>query len=536
MKKLFAISILFTLLTAAAFAQFGFKITGEFYPNLLLVTAPTGDAAQVNNEKTLAGKVPYGGVGTFDFLTASDWPAGKGLSATFSYEERDEKRYGGKIQLAMGSLIERGSAFFAKSGDTVRFTDILGSYIGDWDVWGKAGIFTGKVGNTGVDGVVSGYDGALDFLLEGVKYTDYGIILPGDPDANYNHFGTGSGIGMNSITNFPVAQFIVDPTAGRIKSPSLDGRPTFSLVTDLSPIKIGLAGDMTNIIKDGKVNDEGYSTVGAAIRVSGDKIADLVSFDAVYKFAGGDYDTENQRSNNSQPSGDGNWGHAFGLFANLSLIDTLGIGVGYSGFMSVQEKFRDPQDQEYTFRFPYYNGVDLKFSFTGVDKLTISFINNISFSTIKGTDEETTYTVGLNGTFDHYQSTYPVGGTALTDSDMSDGYLALANSLGVKYQISDPLYVSVQIANRLYSYNETGKVNQARGRSTEFTESYGADNFRAALGAGYSFGDHVSLKTGLIFDLMSYSHKLSTSTTGNDNWDWGKFTFGIPVYFKVELP
>jgi hypothetical protein len=322
--------------------------------------------------------------------------------------------------------------------------------------------------------------------------------------------------------------------------PSLSDRPTFSVTADLAPIKVTLAGDMSNLIKADGVNPEGYSTVGAGILLSGDKIADLVSLDATYKFSGGDYDTENQRSNNTQPSGDGSWGHAFGLFANLSLIDTLGIGVGYSGFMSVQEKYRDPNNNEYAFRFPYYNGVNLHFNFTGVDKLNISLNNNVSFSTIKGLDDKQVITVGLNGlatagsdsNFDEVK----IDDLALTDSGKSDGYLALSNALGVKYQISEPLYVSVQIANRLYSYTETMKVNTAIERGKEVIIKYGADDFRAALGAGYSFGDHVSLATGLIFDLLSYSHSDSRSTTGNDNWDWGKFTFGIPVYFKVVLP
>jgi hypothetical protein len=217
--------------------------------------------------------------------------------------------------------------------------------------------------------------------------------------------------------------------------------------------------------------------------------------------------------------------------------------VGYSGFASVQEKYRSPANEEYTFRLPYYNGIDLRFNFTGVEKLSISLLNNISFSTMRGSDDGHIVTVGVGGEASQYYDsyTYQSGGTThtrdgLSDSDISDGYLALSNALGVQYKISDPLYVSLQLANRLYSYTKTAEVNASRNRGTQVVETYGSDDFRAALGAGYSFGDHVSLETGLAFDLLNYSHRLSTDDTGNTNYDWGTFTFGIPIKFKVVLP
>jgi hypothetical protein len=278
--------------------------------------------------------------------------------------------------------------------------------------------------------------------------------------------------------------------------------------------------------------------------VSAEKVADLVSVDAIYKFAGGDYDTENKLSGNTQPSGDGSWGHAFGLYANLHLLDTLGIGLGYSGFTSVQEKFRSPSDTEYTYRFPYYNGINLHVNFSGVDKLSISFINNVSFSTMRGTDDEKTVTVGLNGSASPYITTWTAAGMGssgmpLSDSDISEGYLALSNALGAKYNITDQLAASFQIANRLFSYTETGKVNIARERGNEVVLKSGANDFRAGLGAEYALGN-VTLGTGLLFDLLTHSQSLTANNglnnTGNETWDWGTFTFGIPIQFKVTLP
>jgi hypothetical protein len=543
MKKLIAVSILLTLLTAAAFAQFGFKITGEFYPDVLKVTTPIGDAAQVNNEKTLAGTVPYLGVGTVDILTLSDWPAGKGLTAEFSYKERDGERYGGLIALSMGRLIERGYYFFNKSDvsdQTVSFVELLNSGIGDWNMWGKVGLVKGVVGNSGVyEGSVTNFDGPFNFLSEG-KFLDYGIVLPGDPSTDgYGYYGVGNGINVRGVRAFPIGQRVISQAVAT--APSQSDRPVFQASVDLAPITVAVTGDMSNILKDsvGGVNSLGYSTVGGSLLVSGAKVADLVSFDAIYKFAGGDYDRENLISPNSQPDGTGNWGHAFGLYANLHLLDTLGLGLGYSGFTSVQEKSRDINNEEFTYSFPYYNGVNLNVNFTGVDKLNISFDNNISFSTIRGSDDTHRYTVGLLGLVGRGTDSNDaaIGGSPfLTDSDKSEGYIALSNTLGAKYNISDPLFVSFQVFNRLYSYTETMKVNADRGRSEEITLKYGANNFRAALGAGYNFSDHVVLESGLLFDLLTHSGYVSNDDSGNNNYDWGTFSFAIPVHFKVVLP
>jgi hypothetical protein len=102
------------------------------------------------------------------------------------------------------------------------------------------------------------------------------------------------------------------------------------------------------------------------------------------------------------------------------------------------------------------------------------------------------------------------------------------------------MYVGLQIANRLYSYTETMKVNAERGRNEQITEKYGANDFRAAVGGGYEFlsGKYtkVVLETGLLFDLLTHSHSATDDSSGYGNNNWGTFTFGIPIHFKVVLP
>jgi hypothetical protein len=46
----------------------------------------------------------------------------------------------------------------------------------------------------------------------------------------------------------------------------------------------------------------------------------------------------------------------------------------------------------------------------------------------------------------------------------------------------------------------------------------------------------MSLESGLLFDLLTHSGYKSNDDTGNSNYDWGTFSFAIPVHFKVVLP
>jgi hypothetical protein len=584
MKKLIAISILLTLLTAAAFAQFGFKITGEFYPDLLKITAPTGDATEPDTDKTggATPTVPYLGVGTVDFFSASNWPAGPGLSMEFSYKEREYERYGGKFTIALSNMVKRGMGVLQSadlSNTAANLMTVVSSGFGDWELWGKVGIVKGKAGNTGDSGEAGDheYTDAFNFLSDGVSNGGYGLWVPGttsksDAAGNSYTMTNASSLGVFNLQSYPSA------TIG------MPGKPYFQLTADLQslnvPVKVSLAGDMSRVTDDALTglgvtapemdlsagmaglniadlinsimggggddpigpfpydgNPEGYRKVAAAARVDGSKIADLVSFSVIYKLYGGDFDTEDKRqvtaTDPTQPNGDGFTAHSFGLFANLDLLDSLGIGLAYSGFVVSREKNNNVAgvDGDATYRYPYYNGIDLHVNFTGVDKLTINFNNNISFSTIKGSDSTDTITVGINkGSAIGGQQGADYAG--LGDSYRSQGYLSLYNALGVKYQISEPMYVNFQVANRLYSYTETWKAE--KGRASEYIGKDGSDNFRVGLGAGYKLNDSVELSSGLVFDLASYTH--NETNGGVNNFDWGTFTFGIPIYFKVVLP
>ena len=513
MKKLAAISILLTLLTAAAFAQFKVGVVADFYPDVLKVTAPTGDAADKDDAK-------YAGTGTFDFMSSANTWKGSELRVNLSYKSSDGN-YEGKLQLKgdkwFYNLAKQdsnydddavGASGFGQADDEQSVLGFLNVPFGDWYVKGTAGILTGYLGNVADRGKVARFhDTVFNNFLDTVKMDNYGIVGP----ANY--------IDVNNVAKYP--SFTADRDWGN---------PYMSVTANLAPISVTLAGDLSHVAGDlgGTFTPStSYNKVGLAARVSGEKIADMINLDAIYKLEGGDIKTEDKIA--SQPDGEGLWGHTFGLFANVDIVENLGIGVGYSGSVRAREK-SSTGGTDTTYAFPYYNGIDLRFQFTGVDKLAITFNNNVSFAVVNGDDNTTTsiYTTGYLGS---------AFGTVISSDlvkDQSEAYLGLYNAIGAKFSISDSLYATGEVANQLrsatYTYkNDTYDVKAEKSKNT----------LRAFLGAGYAFDSHVLFESGLIFQFVNEIEKTSGATkvgaTADVDRDWGNFTFGIPLRLKIEF-
>jgi hypothetical protein len=477
MKKLIAISILLTVLTAGAFAQFGVEFSASFFPDLIRATAPLDDAANKD-------KPAYAGVGTFDFFTMSDWPDGSEVRAKIFYNDKDGN-YGGLLQLKADHWLARDNTL-ANTGSLV---DILQTTFGDWNVWGKVGILKGFVGNTSDRGAVKTYDGTFNYFFEGVKVDQYGISLP-------------AYVKTLDVRNVKEYGYI----GGAL------GNPYFSITADLSPIKVVLAGDMSQVFTENTAG-ESYGKANVALRVSAEKIIDILTLDAIYKLSGSDPYTDDKVG--TQPDGAGRYNHNFGVFANVDILDGLGIGVGYSGLISASED-RDNGTNTTKSLYPYYNGIDLRFNFTGIDKLTVTFNNNISFSAVTGDDDSLTYDYGVLGTNE-------LGGLTTIGAKRSDNYIALYNALGVNFALTDQLTVIAGAANRFYSYlyKDTNSPEVARSNLS--------DNLRIAAGASYALGTHVTLEGGLAFDI---NHSTTTQTSQDDS-KAGTFTFAIPLHLKV---
>jgi hypothetical protein len=470
MKKLIAVSILLTILSATAFAQLKISLDADFYPELMRATAPLDDAEDTQS-------------GTFDFLTTlGTWKSSE-LRLKLNYDDPDGN-YNGYVRLNGDSLIGTNPALLGfdptgGSSGNDYFTGVLTRVLDEYYIKGKVGILSGYFANNADRGKTDRFQNFSNFM-DKVKIDNYGLMGITPPPSGL----TGGAFFTYDINNFA-------------KSPDNDSLIYAGVGVDLNPVYIGLSGGI-NDVPAGMTSS--YSRGHAGIRVSGVGIADMVTFDVIYKINGSDPNTYKD-SVPDQPDGVGEWENAFGLIANISAVENLGIGIGYSGYFMVHEE-DDAGDVKYT--FPLYSGIDLRFAFTGVEKLSITFNNNISFT-------------GATG--DKKAGKMSVDNINQLGEDETESYIGLYNALAVGYQLADGLTARGEIANRFGSYTyDDGNDKYI----------YSLDNLLVALSAVYSLNSHVGLEGGLAFGI---AHQ--TLDQPGDTLKAGTFTFGIPLRVHV---
>ncbi|MDR1319188.1 MAG: hypothetical protein LBJ90_06140, partial [Treponema sp.] len=114
MKKLIAVSILLTLLSVTAFAQFSAELNADFYPELMKATAPLDDNA--DREKN------YQGTGTFDFFSSwGTWYSNE-LRLSLRYNDPDGN-YSGYMRFRGDNLIRPSGLGCPSYSGPTTFTD-----------------------------------------------------------------------------------------------------------------------------------------------------------------------------------------------------------------------------------------------------------------------------------------------------------------------------------------------------------------------------------------------------------------------------
>ncbi|GHV92855.1 hypothetical protein AGMMS50268_33580 [Spirochaetia bacterium] len=501
MKKLIAISILLTVLATAAFAQLKVGLTADFFPELMKATAPLDDSADPNKGSS------YQGQGTFDFMSSGAY-TGKNNELRLKLEYTDpDKNYGGQIRFRFDSVIQRAAANASKDGsvfenpstDAKVSADTFWSRpIDDYSIWGKIGKITAEFGDLADRGQTTNFrfDSGFDWIVDAQKQDNFGILY-----ANPR----GSDWAKADINNLQATPPIITGTKPLYNS----GISYVKTTVDFAPFFVQLSGGVLEIpeaVNDPKVS---YSKGNAGIRVSGAGLLDgKITFDATYKIRGADPNTDTNKDGigkGGQP-GDplGAWNHAFGVYAGLKVIDNLGLSVGYSGAVQAKESgYEGGKDIKYV--YPFVSGIDLRAQFTGIEKLTITFNNNLSFAYTEGKADGTTVT----GLFS----------PSLGDSQ-KEGYFAMYNGLGAAYKVTDAFTGKVQIINRWASL-----TNDNPGRK----DVYDKDQLRIALSGTYTATSHVELGAGLDFGIDHSTYKPGTGIGSKT----GAFTFAVPLRLKV---
>jgi hypothetical protein len=117
----------------------------------------------------------------------------------------------------------------------------------------------------------------------------------------------------------------------------------------------------------------------------------------------------------------------FGAYADITAVENLGISLGYTGFITVN----DDSDVDNVL----YNGIDLRATWTGIEGLSISTHNNVSFA--GGVENDWS---GLLG--------------------KGDSFLTLYNAIGATKELTEKFSVNAEVGNVLSKTSRGSSIIQ----------------------------------------------------------------------------
>jgi len=540
MKK-FLILFLICGVSTVTFAQFSWELGADFNTGLFSWSIPTGERTEqfitvggnkvindtVNNPVGNRGDYSYSS-GTMDVFTygRGTWLRHNELRLSISYESEFVKFYSRTLldALVMADInggsgtnsLTDGHSFTADSGRTPNWGDYLLYSFDEYYFRGNAGFLSGYVGNTPDRGKVDNFHTLTEDVLRTVMVEGYGVNTP-TADADFaengqdiNNLMTSPKHGSEDVYNYVLPYFMVGVAA--------------IAVPGNVPLTLQIAADPGN--NSGINGGNNYLKFNGAVRFSAEKIADRITFDAIYRFKGGDPDTlysydKDYRGGIVQPDGKGRAAHAFGLYANVLNVPGLDIGLGYSAYLVAYELDLNTAPNptgRITRVGPLFSGIDLRLRYTsGIDGLTISSFNNVSFAN--------------SGTPTIPSEHYSMGifGTELAP-DTTQSWFALYNALGFDFLPGGRfrrLAFSFQIANRY-------------GKIATDTASTVVRSRNQLAGGGYivyTINQHLLLQGGLAFRYLhdSYSNDAPGAQDAEATRDasGGAFEIAIPIRLKL---
>ena len=554
-----------------------FTITVEgavdaFYKRTYLGDYTTGDDL---TDPNLLSPYKYQGAGiTNMFQSSAFYP---GIRGRLGIELEGEK-LGGSMELRMR-------------------TDSEFSEMTDWDTWFKLGQsdsfrFRVLAGNTVQNGLIQTYDNFNEFLKANIR--NLGVMVP------VWRINSDKVKNIESISNFPhgymaynqgsdlfYSQFYGSATYDLFMPPGAAERKDFNLLADFifTPVTVtlgigGLYGKETIPTFDifTEEDDDGARYVkhdpiyapGAiggmnfAVRIESAPLAELLTVAAVYKhnssFRQKTFDIDDFSMVNYALADVNRTNHGYGLYFNLSPVDTIGITLGYSGQFQTwtnpqyESFFRgqgqadiisDPRDEHWFSRFseakfPMYHGVDLRLMFKGINKLSITFNNNFSFARALGISPDDAdngiYTVGwaysdfLGNKAERFYASPIVDPNNGDGKDRSELYMGLFNAIGISYAFNDNVLAEIALTSQLgrFSLDWEGKDTVS---STHYMGAY--------IGAVCSIFDTEAgikgtFRGGADVRLSSFSYQRASLTETMPKFSAGVLEIGIPISIMIQ--
>ena len=535
MKKILILFLIFGV-AAGAFGQFSWRLDADFNTRLVSWMMPTGERSektiQIGNDSRFNGSAynPAAGRGDYTYSTGSFdlLSYGNGnlmrmnelwLRLDYRLRPFEFRTRIGLDNLALSTAtanqgtgqneLAGGHSFVQGSGRTPNWGDILRYSFNQWFIRGTFGFLSAYVGNTDENGKVTEFSSAItDDVLSGVLVERFGLITP-----------------VTNTTDFQEQYINSFYRTARTRTPQNNGifnqnEPFMyynvpylmvgARVEKFSfPLTFQIAADAGYNNMTGAVLD--YKNISGGFRVSGENVANRITFEVVYKIKGGDPDTMD--INDQQPDGKGLLTHVFGVYANILNVPDFGIGFGYSGYLKVFEDTLGTTGTT-TKSGPLFSGIDLRLQYTGIKNAAVTLCNNVSFSNVRKSSVDDVF-IGVWG-----QDLPP---------DNMQSWFALYNAIGINYRLSRQLIASFQVANR-YGIVTT-VVEPPAGNA------YGYKMSQLRLGGGgyaaYQFNRNVLLQGGITFLYMNSAY--SNSQTGAQidpakrDANGGTFGFAFPI-------
>jgi hypothetical protein len=184
--------------------------------------------------------------------------------------------------------------------------------------------------------------------------------------------------------------------------------------------------------------------------------------------------------------------HNYGAYADITAIENLGISVGYTGFV-----FANSDSSKNSILF---HGIDLRATWTGIEGLSLSTHNNISFAS--GSGNEWYKQLGDGGSF-----------------------FNLYNAIGATKTLTDALSVNAQIGNILSKLN-TNDTDPAYGITLSPDRTYHEFWVEGKLIA--SVTENAQFKVGLKVAMVNDDIFDSSDT-------YSTITFSVPVGLSLTF-
>jgi len=422
------------------------------------------------------------------------------------------------------------------SGVNVNWGDFLRYSLEEYYFKGSLGAFTVLIGNVDDRGKTNDFNVFTEDVLRTIKVDNFGVITP-DINADFLNDGQDT----NNLLRTPELRAYRIGVEGENYYDNFGwvDLPYFMIGLDIGkmlnnanlPFYLQLAADPGN--NSGIATSRGhdsrsdfsYTKMNGAVRLSAEGLANLITFDLIYRFKGGDpnimdnYTSFEFPQGVNQPDGLGIVAHTFGAYFNILNIPNFGIGFGYSGYAKVFES--DAENYEYVVKKdgPFFSGIDLRVQYTGINKMTITLANNVSFASVLHSIKDETIAIGVLG--------FPL------PTYTSEGWLAIYNALAIDYKLSKHLTASLHLGNRFGEI--TTQFDHPDG--TQIIEKRTRLQFGGGLFAIYEFTNYFSINGGLAFRLTqdSYSNngENAQNVSATRDASGGMFDFAIPIRARI---